>query len=759
MIRFAKLPAFLIVCLLAVVVLIPSAAFAAQTVAPTAASIKVVNNAGTSDTVTVTDLNVGDVVKVYANPSTTTTIGTGTVPNGTSTVVISIAQLGTGAGTIYVTVTSNPHGESQRISKTYAAEPASPGLDGAQITVTNNPTGTTDTVHVENVNPGDQIRVYEGASNVMMGINTVSGGQTSVTVYVPQLNLTSSPGGAGVVHVTRKSGALGESVRTTKSYAAESATPFIESSDITITNNVTGIPDTIVVRNVQVSDIIKVYATKTEGTPLATTTATTSIATLSIDQLGNAGGSVFVSVTRGFMAESVRTSKSFAAESTSTLPQNKIDVINNNNGSSDLIIIDNLKPTDVIRVYANKTDPNPVAMTTANKNLVPPFRDWTLYTNTAITGNYGVTLTASGGGERSYYDLPILPLQNYAFQITNSNGGTVTVTTLTNTKTAITNKLTSTTSAPSATFTTESNAAYVRIELTSTAAGTYNWSNPQVELGSSVSTFEEQTTITTKNLLPPYSKWTSRHVNTSISSDYNLKLTASAAGQSSYVRVRVSPSTQYSFSASHNGQVTIASVSAAGGTLATHINAVSAQSGTFTTDANAAYVDFIVSNHASGDFLFTQPQLELGAVATSFEPYATPFVKGSVTIPQIGSAAGAVYITITSPGSLESKRVMRSFGAESPTNAPSANSIRILNNKVGTIDVITVLGLAPGDVVKVYSSKIINTTMATETSLSGNSFLSIQIPQLGIESGTVYVSITSVGKTESARTAKTYLAE
>ncbi|MDF2646842.1 MAG: Fibronectin type domain protein, partial [Paenibacillus sp.] len=132
MIRLTRLPFLLIVFLLAAG-LIPQTAFAAQTVAPYASSIKVVNNTvGTADTVTVTDLNVGDVVRVYATPSTTLTIGTGTVPSGTSTAVISISQLGTGSGTIYVSVTSNPNSESPRTSKTYAAEPASPGIDAAQ---------------------------------------------------------------------------------------------------------------------------------------------------------------------------------------------------------------------------------------------------------------------------------------------------------------------------------------------------------------------------------------------------------------------------------------------------------------------------------------------------------------------------------------------------------------------------------------------------------------------------------------------------
>jgi hypothetical protein len=151
--------------------------------------------------------------------------------------------------------------------------------------------------------------------------------------------------------------------------------------------------------------------------------------------------------------------------------------------------------------------------------------------------------------------------------------------------------------------------------------------------------------------------------------------------------------------------------------------------------------------------------LEAGVVATNFETLATPLVTGSVKISQLGTTAGSVYITITTPGTLESKRVVKSYSAESATDGPSLKSIKITNNKIGTNDNIAVYGLAVGDVIKVYSSKIITSTMATATVGAGTTVGTISISQLGTTSGTLYLTVTTNGKTESNRTARSYAAE
>jgi len=95
------------------------------TTAPLASSITATNNiAGTDDTVVITGLAEGDVVKVYDAATGGTTLGTSTVAVGATSATVTVVQLGVSAGTVYVSVTSTGKEESTRTEKVYAAEPA-----------------------------------------------------------------------------------------------------------------------------------------------------------------------------------------------------------------------------------------------------------------------------------------------------------------------------------------------------------------------------------------------------------------------------------------------------------------------------------------------------------------------------------------------------------------------------------------------------------------------------------------------------------
>ncbi|GAB6173125.1 hypothetical protein JCM15765_26030 [Paradesulfitobacterium aromaticivorans] len=91
------------------------------------------------------------------------------------------------------------------------------------------------------------------------------------------------------------------------------------------------------------------------------------------------------------------------------------------------------------------------------------------------------------------------------------------------------------------------------------------------------------------------------------------------------------------------------------------------------------------------------------------------------------------------------------------STAPDVNSIVVNNNSAAT-DVVTVGGLATGDVVKIYS-----TADTTQPLASGNSGINnyVRLADLALEfsGGSIWVSVTSTGKAESVRTEKTYAAE
>lgn len=66
---------------------------------------------------------------------------------------------------------------------------------------------------------------------------------------------------------------------------------------------------------------------------------------------------------------------------------------------------------------------------------------------------------------------------------------------------------------------------------------------------------------------------------------------------------------------------------------------------------------------------------------------------------------------------------------------------------------VLVQGLVSGDIVKIYNSASGSTILGSRTVTSGSS-VNITLGGIYTSPGTVYVTVTSVGKTESNRTAK-----
>jgi hypothetical protein len=188
--------------------------------APTVNDIDIVNNlAPTTDTVTVKALHAGDVIKVYDSLTGGNLLAqSAPVASGQISATVSIAQLGIGAGQVYVSITGTGKLESIRTAKAYDAEPVQTAAPlASNITVTNNPAGTTDTVLVDGLTIGDLIKVYDSVTGGnLLSSATVPIGQTSVTASVYQLGTT-----AGQVYVSATSTGKTESTRTAKAYEAE----------------------------------------------------------------------------------------------------------------------------------------------------------------------------------------------------------------------------------------------------------------------------------------------------------------------------------------------------------------------------------------------------------------------------------------------------------------------------------------------------------------------------------------------------------
>lgn len=87
----------------------------------------------------------------------------------------------------------------------------------------------------------------------------------------------------------------------------------LSASKIKVYNN-KGKSDSVSVSGVSKGDIVKIYNASSKGTLLATKESTSSSVSLSIKQLGQKNGKIYVTVTKPGLAESDRVAVSFAAE-------------------------------------------------------------------------------------------------------------------------------------------------------------------------------------------------------------------------------------------------------------------------------------------------------------------------------------------------------------------------------------------------------------------------------------------------------------
>lgn len=123
-------------------------------------------------------------------------------------------------------------------------------------------------------------------------------------------------------------------------------------SNVTVSNNPSSIPDTVTVNGLSEGDVVKVYNSETNGTQLGQSqpvTAGSTSATVTINQLGSNGGTIYVSVTGTGKLESSRVAVSYSEED-ATAPSTSISVDpatpNGNNGWYNTPVSISLKAED-----------------------------------------------------------------------------------------------------------------------------------------------------------------------------------------------------------------------------------------------------------------------------------------------------------------------------------------------------------------------------------------------------------------------------
>ncbi|EGD47346.1 hypothetical protein Cpap_1929 [Ruminiclostridium papyrosolvens DSM 2782] len=653
---------------------------------PDVANITVTNNAGMADTVKVTSLAVGDVVRVY---SPTTQIGTATVMTGKSEAIVSIPQIGTDSGVIYVSVTNISSLESDKVEKAYIAEATSTDPVADNITVTNNVTGKSDTAKVTGLEAGDVIKVYEDDTvTTTLGTATVAATATEATVTIRQLGVEE-----GKVYVTVTSPGKKESTRVEKAYDAEEVTEALKADAVTVTNNA-GKADTVAVTGLTAGDIVKVYKDGTATTAAGTATVGTgkTEALVSITQLGTEAGKVYVTLTSAGKLESTRTEVAYTEEATSTAPvADNITVTNNVTGKSDTVKVTGLEAGDVVKVY--KDDTVTATLGTATVAATATEATVTIRQLGVEEGKVYVTVTSPGKKESTRvekaYDAEEVTeaLKADAVTVTNNAGkaDTVAVTGLTaGDIVKVYKDGTATTAAGTATVGTGKTEALVSITQLGTEAG-----KVYVTVTSAGKLESTRTEVA----------YTEEATSTAPVAD-NITATNNVTGKSDTVKV----------------------------------------TGLEAGDVVKVYKDDTVTA--------TLGTATVAATAT----------EATVTIRQLGVEEGKVYVTVTSSGKKESTRVEKAYDAEEVTEALKADAITVTNN-AGKSDTVAVTGLTAGDIVKVYKDETATTAAGTATVATGKTEALVSITQLGTEAGKVYVTVTSAGKLESTRTEVAYAAE
>lgn len=310
--------------------------------APAAVDITFENNTGSNDTVTVNNVQPGDVVTVYS-ANGVAILGRAEVPAGATAVTLPVT-LDSGAGSMRVSITRGGI-ESSKTPQTYTAEASSvPQPPAEDITVTNN-TGNNDQVTVTNADlqVGDTVTVYAANGTTVLGMAQVT---TAGTVT---LNVTLNTA-AGDIQVAITRGNV-QSAKTTKPYTTEPNTvPAPTVGDIQVTNNL-GSQDSVTINNVQIGDTYTVYATN--GTTILARATATEAGTLKIPvTLPEGSSAVNVTLTRGDV-ESAPTSPNYTAEPTTLDAPAAAEVtVNNSTGNSDNVTLTNLQAGDIITVYA-----------------------------------------------------------------------------------------------------------------------------------------------------------------------------------------------------------------------------------------------------------------------------------------------------------------------------------------------------------------------------------------------------------------------
>ena len=749
--------------------------------APISENITIVNNGGTSDTITVTGLCANDVVKVYDNNIGGSMLGTAAVASSKTEVTITVSQLSSSSGNIYISVSSKGKFESTRTEVSFSGESTTDSISSDDITVTNN-SGKSDTVYVVNLTAGDIVKVYDSATGgKFLGSSTAASSKTDATITIAQLGTSD-----GDIYVSITSASKLESKRIKVSYAAETISDIIDANNITITNNPAGKSDIIYVTSLTAGDVIKAYDSATNGKFLGSATAASSKtdATISISQLGTSEGSVYISVISLNKIQSDRIKVDYSAEaSSSSVDLQNIVVTNNVSPKADTVEVTNLTSGDIVKVYDKISGGKLLGSAT--------LADYNTYTSVSITqlgtsaGSIYVSITSLNKIESSRIKVDYSAegktnsISSDNVSITN-NAQTSDIVEVTGLLADDVIKVFDSAKGGSllgtATVSAYSSYATVSISQLGTSAGSVYISVTNANkiesdrIKADYSAESKSGTISTDNIVVTNNAGTSDIIQaTGLNTNDTVNVYDSVKGGTLLGSATVATGS--------TATINIAQLGTSAGSIYVSISSSKKiESDRIKVDyldelkTDTPSVDAIeIANNVNSSDTIKITGLTSGDIVNAYDSAKAGILLGTatvdtygssvtITITQLGTEAGSIYVTVTTKNKLESDRTEAEYNAESSSIAPTTSNITIVNN-AGTSDTVKVTGLLEKDVVNIYDAAKSGNLLGTATISTYGASAIITITQLGTEAGSIYVTVTNNSKMESNRVKADYASE
>lgn len=742
-------------------------------------NVTIINSHGKPDTIYVKGLLPKDKVNVYNQKTGGSLIGTGTVAADGSSLTISIPQLGKEKGTAYISVISTGLLESPRVGVDYDGEAQSELIDSSNIVVANN-AGKDDIIQVNGVSAGEIIKVYDAdISGNLLGSATVSQYDSSVTIKVPQLGIE-----AGEVYVSRTSPNKIESDRSEAKYAKEGQSNTIDGKKVSVTNNA-GIADTVKVTGLAPNDVVKVYDSSVGGNLLGSATASSygGDAVVSVNQLGSGDGNIYVTVTSTDKLESDRTQVGFKAEAKANAPTKDNVVVMNNSGIASEVIVDGLNGGDIVNVYDAADGGNLVGTGTVEKyntEVIVPVSELKVEGGSVYISTTSVGKLESDRQEVDYGKKLASNAPNAKNVIVKNNADIAGAVTVKGVQPNDVIKIydsaengnllaTGTVASDSRTATillTQLNTDGGQIYISVTSTGKQESARTQVVYNAeskSDAVVKDDVTIVNNSGEPDTIEVTGLAAN-DIVNVYSSDTTDDLLGTATVASGASSAVISISQLGAKEGSVWI-SVKRYGKTQSDRIKMDYASESTAPLKGNISVVNNVglydtvtVNGLTANDIVNVYDAQKNGTLLASACVVGTD-TSVTISIPQLGTSAGKVYVSVTNSGKGESSRTEAAYLAEQNSTAPFEGNVKIVNNTSGTPDTITVNNVDASSIVKVYDASTGGNLIGQITIPANSTSATITVNQLGVSAGSVYISVTSPGKNESSRTKAEYTAE